>query len=136
MDRDLKLTPKMYSNAASIFLVGYLVFQLPGTLLVRKIGPPLQFGLAMIAWGVVTTVTVTINHYAELMVIRTFVGVSEAFIQGAIFYLSFWYKYSELATRGSILYSTSTLAGALNGLIAFSIEENLDGKNGWEAWRW
>lgn len=136
MDRDLKLTPKMYSNAASIFLVGYLIFQLPGTLLVRKIGPPLQFGLAMIAWGVVTTITVTIHNYSELMAIRTFVGVFEAFIQGAIFYLSFWYKYSELAMRGSILYSTSTLAGALNGLIAFAIEDSLDGKNGWEAWRW
>lgn len=40
MDEDLDLSPKEYSNVASIFYVGYLVFQLPGVLLVRKIGPP------------------------------------------------------------------------------------------------
>lgn len=42
MDEELKLTAQQYSNLASIFLVGYIVLQLPGTLLVRKIGPPLQ----------------------------------------------------------------------------------------------
>jgi hypothetical protein len=39
---ELGLSPGQYSNAASIFQVGYLVFQLPATLLVRKIGPPYQ----------------------------------------------------------------------------------------------
>lgn len=50
--------------------------------------------------------------------------------------LSFWYQYSELATRGAIFYSMSTLAGAFNGLIAYGITKNLDGANGWKAWRW
>jgi len=30
----------------------------------------------------------------------------------------------------------STLAGAFNGLIAYAIAKNLDGANGWRAWRW
>lgn len=30
----------------------------------------------------------------------------------------------------------STLAGAFNGLIAYGITKNLDGANGWQAWRW
>lgn len=47
LDEDLNLTAKDYSNAANMFLIGYIVFQLPGTLLVKKIGPPLQFGGAM-----------------------------------------------------------------------------------------
>ena len=42
LDEDFGLTPDMYSNVASIFLVGYLVFQLPGTLLLREIGPSIQ----------------------------------------------------------------------------------------------
>lgn len=70
------------------------------------------------------------------MVLRTFVGCSEAFVQGAVFYLSFWYTYSELATRGAIFYSTSALAGSFNGLLAYAIQLNLDGTNGWSAWRW
>lgn len=42
LDDDLGLTPDMYSSVASIFIVGYLIFQLPGTLLLRQIGPALQ----------------------------------------------------------------------------------------------
>jgi sugar phosphate permease len=57
-------------------------------------------------------------------------------IQGSVFYLSFWYRYEELALRGCIIYSTSALAGSLNGLIAYDVVRTLDGHNGWSAWRW
>ncbi|KIW92662.1 uncharacterized protein Z519_06509 [Cladophialophora bantiana CBS 173.52] len=136
MDKELHLSSQQYSNIASIFNVGYLVFQLPGTLLVRKIGPPYQFGGAMMAWGMVTACTVAVHSYASLMVIRVFVGVCEAFVQGAVFYLSFWYPYNELATRGAIFFSTAALAGAFNGLIAYGVETDLQGANAWSAWRW
>lgn len=159
MSKELQLTPKQYSNVASIFYVGYICLQLPGTLLVRKIGPPLQvcyppasctphkfcndalirgeqFSVAMMGWGLVTACTVVIHSYAELMITRTFVGVTEAFAQGSVFYLSFWYPYNELATRGSIFFSMATVAGAFNGLIAYAVQKNINGQNGWLAWRW
>ena len=50
--------------------------------------------------------------------------------------LSFWYQYKELATRGSIFYSMTTIGGAFNGLIAYAITKNLNGTGGWLAWRW
>lgn len=50
--------------------------------------------------------------------------------------LSFWYQYSEFATRGAVLASMSTIAGAFNGMIAYAIDNGLDGVNGWRAWRW
>lgn len=90
----------------------------------------------MIVWGVVTVCTIKATNYIHLMIIRTLVGASEAFIQGSILYLSFWYPYNELATRGAILYSGVALAGTFNGLLAYLIETNLDGVNGWNAWQW
>ncbi|KAH8882144.1 putative pantothenate transporter [Thozetella sp. PMI_491] len=136
MEVDLNMTAGMYSNVASIFLVGYLLGQLPGTLLLRKIGPPYQFAGAMVSWGVVTTATAWAKNYSTLMGLRVLVGLAEAFIQGAVFYLSFWYKNTELATRGSFLYSTNALAGAFNGLLAYAVQQNMDDRNGWSAWRW
>ncbi len=50
--------------------------------------------------------------------------------------LSFFYEYRELATRGAIFFSTSTLAGSFGGLISYGIVENLNGAHGWLAWRW
>ena len=48
MSEELRLSPRAYSNAANMFLVGYVLFQLPGTLLIKRIGPSRQFGGAMI----------------------------------------------------------------------------------------
>ena len=41
-----------------------------------------------------------------------------------------------MATRGAIFYSTSALAGSFNGLIAYGIQKNIDGQNGWHSWQW
>ncbi|KAI0602374.1 putative pantothenate transporter [Biscogniauxia sp. FL1348] len=133
---ELKLSPGDYSNAATVFLVAYVVFQLPGTLLVKKLRAPFQFGGAMLTWGFLTMMTVLIQNQAGLLVLRFLIGAAEAFVQGGVFYLSFWYQYDELATRGAIFYSMSTLAGAFNGLIAYAIAGALDGARGWRAWRW
>lgn len=84
MSEELNLSPQDYSNAANMFLVGYIFWQLPGTLLVRKFGPPRQFALAMIAWGTVTALTVKVKTTAQLLALRFLVGTAEAFIQGAV----------------------------------------------------
>ncbi|KIH89331.1 hypothetical protein SPBR_07064 [Sporothrix brasiliensis 5110] len=136
MPEELGLSAQAYSNAATMFLVSYIVFQLPGTLLVRAIGPPWQFFGAMVLWGLFTALSVVIHSAGALLALRFLIGVAEAFVQGAVFYLSFFYQYNELATRSAIFYSTSTVAGAFNGLIAYGIEKNLDGAHGWRAWRW
>ncbi|CZR67490.1 uncharacterized protein PAC_17389 [Phialocephala subalpina] len=136
LDEDLKLTAKDYSDAANMFLIGYIVFQLPGTLLVKKIGPPLQFGGAMLMWGAFTTVSIAMKNRAQLMALRFLIGAAEAFVQGAVFYLSFFYKYGEIATRGAIFFSTSTLASSFSGLISYGVVQDLNGAHGWLAWRW
>lgn len=48
LSEELRLSPQDYSNAATMFLVAYVIAQLPGTLLLKKIGPPRQFAGAMI----------------------------------------------------------------------------------------
>jgi MFS family permease len=77
-----------------------------------------------------------VKNWMTLMVLRLLVGIAEAFIQGAMLYLSFWYTYSELALRGAIFQSVSSVAGALNGLLCYGIAKDLDGVNGWRSWRW
>lgn len=95
----------------------------------------------------------SIQNTSELLVLRFFIGIAETFVQDGVFCefllhflwlaklrgpadLSFWYQYNELATRGAIFYSMSTLAGAFNGLVAYGITKNLNEANGWKAWSW
>ncbi|CAK7207189.1 hypothetical protein SEUCBS139899_009997 [Sporothrix eucalyptigena] len=136
MQLELGLSAQAYSNAATMFLISYIVFQLPGTLFVRLIGPPYQFFAAMVLWGLFTMLSVVIHTTSALLALRFLIGFAEAFVQGAVFYLSFFYTYREIATRGAIFFSMSTIAGAFNGLISYGIAIHLNGKHGWLAWRW
>lgn len=90
----------------------------------------------MVLWGVVTTCIVAARSVGALMALRALTGVAEAFIHGSLVYLSFWYRYNELATRGAWFDATSALAGAFNGILGHAIQTHLDGANGWRAWRW
>lgn len=42
-----------------------------------------------------------------------------------------WYKRNT-----AIMFSTSAVAGAFSGLIAYGIEKNIDGAEGLAAWKW
>jgi MFS family permease len=79
---------------------------------------------------------VAAKNWMQMAVMRLFVGIAEAFTQGATLYLSFWYTNQELATRGAIFQSVSSLAGAFNGLLAYAIAKELGGHKGWASWKW
>lgn len=136
LTEDLHLSNQQYSNVASVFYAGYLAFQLPSTLLIRKITPPVQFFLCAMLWGLFTTCTVAVKSYGSLITLRILVGAAEALLQGGLYFVSIMYKPRELGLRLAIIDSTSSLAGACNGLIALGVEENLSGVNGWAAWQW
>ncbi|KAI9707987.1 MAG: hypothetical protein M1820_004406 [Bogoriella megaspora] len=136
MGDELSLSAADYSNLAIMLLIGYTLFQILGFMLLKLIGPSFQFGAAMVSWGVFTTSLVAAKTLASLMVLRVLTGAAEAFVQGSLIYLTFWYKDNELATRGAFYDAMAAFAGAFNGVLGHAIQVNLDGKNGWRAWRW
>jgi MFS family permease len=83
----------------------------------------------MIARGLLTIGASYSKNYATLVVCRVLIAAAESLIQGAVLYLSFWYRYEELATRASVLSATNALAGAFSGLLAYAIQKDLDGHN-------
>ncbi|TAQ84354.1 hypothetical protein B7494_g7317 [Chlorociboria aeruginascens] len=115
MSRDLHLTSQMLSNCSAMFFVVYIVFQLPGDLFLRVLTPPIQMALALMTWGLFTALLSQAKSYAAIVGLRVCIGVGEAFLQAGPLYLTFWYKRNQLATRASIFFSMSALAGAFNG---------------------
>lgn len=74
--------------------------------------------------------------WAQAAGIRIIIGVGEGFTHSTGLYLSLWYTPKELATRGSIIYSTASLAGAFNGLIAYGIVTSYAHKPPYAPWQW
>ena len=90
----------------------------------------------MIAWGIVTVCTGTVQDYHGLLIARIFLGLAEAGLyRGVAFYLSTWYAPEDLAFRQGLFFSAASIAGAFSGLLAYGIS-HMDGIGGYAGWRW
>nr|QFR37046.1 MFS transporter [Cyberlindnera americana] len=77
---DTGLTDTKYNNANTLFYVGYVVGQIPGTYLMQKlpIGKVL-FGLTSL-WTVITFLSVTMHNYPGVVFVRFFLGMVESVV--------------------------------------------------------
>ncbi|KAL4887641.1 major facilitator superfamily domain-containing protein [Aspergillus karnatakaensis] len=138
IERDLHMSDAQFQTGLSVFYVGYTIFQIPSNMVLNHFGrPSWHIGLSILAWGLVTACTSTVKSFNGLVACRVVLGCVEAPVYpGMIFYLSKWYKQSELSLRLSICLSAGIIASATGSLIAAGISASLDGARGLEAWRW
>ncbi|WWC92441.1 uncharacterized protein L201_007399 [Kwoniella dendrophila CBS 6074] len=137
-EADLNLSDTEFQTLLSILYVGYILFQVPSNMLLNRIGrPSLYLPAAMLVWGMISVLTgITTNFHGALLT-RFFLGIVEAaFLPGALFILSKWYKKDELSLRYTILYCGNLISNAFGSLIAAGVLANMDGKLGHAAWRW
>nr|VWO95270.1 Probable membrane NADH dehydrogenase NdhA [Ganoderma boninense] len=110
-----------WTLALSIFYVGYCLLEMPANVFQRHIGANRFFFLSLTWWGIASLSFVYAKGYGGLLALRVLLGIGEAgYYAGMIYYLSFWYKRSELAMRISLC-MTGTLPGAIGGLLAFGL---------------
>jgi MFS family permease len=88
----------------------------------------------MIFFGSMAMLSAAATGFRSLMITRWFLGMAESgFYPGVIFYLTTFYKRSELAGRLSIFYAASEVAGAFTGLIAYGVFQIKAGPfKGWQ----
>jgi MFS family permease len=79
------MTGTQFNLSISILFVGYLTMQLPSNLLITRMRPSLYLGITMLVWGGVCAATAAVRNFAQLLVVRIFLGVTEApFFPGVI----------------------------------------------------
>lgn len=126
-----------FNLAVSILFVGYLTMQLPSNLLITRLKPSVYLGVVMAVWGAVCMCIAAVQNLAGLLVVRLFLGITEApFFPGAVFLLSSWHTRSELTSRIAWLYSGVALANMFGGLMGAGILGNMEGTLGIAGWRW
>nr|ANC28060.1 major facilitator superfamily [Polyporus umbellatus] len=132
----LKLTSGQYNWALSIFFIGYVIFETPSNIILRRVSPRWYIPALTIIWGMVCALFATVKTAGGLLAIRFFLGIAEAgFLPGIVYWLSCWYPRTVLGRRFGVLYSTVSLTGAFGGLLATAIHA-LDGTHGIAGWQW
>lgn len=113
--------------------------QIPSNMLMssKYVRPSIYMGVCMMAWAIVSAMTALAKDYKGLVLVRFFLGITEApFYPGALYLLSIFYTRKEIATRLSILYSGNIFATSFSGLIAAAIFNTIEGNFGLKGWQW
>src|SRR4051812_38898881 len=100
MQGDLKLSERAFNIGYGIFYIGYLLFEVPSNLLMRRIGARRWIARIMISWGLISMATMFVQDEWSFYAVRVLLGVAEAgFFPGIILYLSYWFPARE---RGQV----------------------------------
>lgn len=92
------------------------------TLLYRVIPPHIYITLCVLSWGLIASLQSVSTSFSTLIVFRALLGVAEAaFGPGVPFYLSFFYKRTELAYRVGLFISAAPLATSCASTLAWVI---------------
>lgn len=101
MNEALGLSNSAFGLVAGFFAIGVLLFGLPSTLLLERLGARRWIGGTLIAWGLFSGATAFARNLHEVLLLRLLLGVAEAgFVPGIILYFSYWFP---SAYRGRVL---------------------------------
>jgi len=135
MTSDLNFSNGVFGFGSGIFFVGYLLFEIPGCLIVERWSARKWFTRIMVSWGLVTMLMAFIRTPMHFYIVRVLLGAAEAgFFPGIIVYLSHWFRAADRAKAGSVFMIAipaanllgSPLAGWLLGVHWFHLQ----------GWRW
>lgn len=121
-EKDLNMHGYDYNLVLTIFYIAYILFEIPCNLACKWIGPGWFLPIATIGFGVMTICMAFIQGMASAYAVRWFLGIFEAgMLPGIAYYLSRFYRRSELTFRLSLYVAMTPLAGAFGGLLASAI---------------
>ncbi|KAF9529668.1 major facilitator superfamily domain-containing protein [Crepidotus variabilis] len=137
MKTDLQLAVgNRFNLANSLFFLPYTLLQLPGNLILRKVGARNWLSFIVLAWGAVELGMGFVHTWRQLVVLRVLLGVLEAsFFPSLLFILSTWYKRHEYQTRLATFYVLAVTTGGFSSILAY-VFSLLNGRGGLAGWRW
>lgn len=135
MTHALSFSNRVFGLGSGMFFLGYLLFEIPGCLIVERWSARKWFARIMVSWGLTTMVMGFIHTSGQFYTVRVILGAAEAgFFPGIIVYLTHWFRAEDRAKAGAFFMTAipvanivgSPVAGWLLGVHWF----------GMQGWRW
>jgi ACS family tartrate transporter-like MFS transporter len=135
MSTELAFSDRVYGLGVGMFYVTYVLFEIPGAIIVERWSARKWIARIMISWGLITMLTGFVRSPGQFYAARFFLGIAESsFFPGMIVYLTHWFRLRERSRAIACLYAAvpaaslvgSPLAGWLLGVHWWSLA----------GWRW
>ncbi|KAF8443061.1 major facilitator superfamily domain-containing protein [Boletus edulis BED1] len=133
---DLGVSPSGYNIALALFFVGYVLFEIPSNLILKRFDPQVWLPSLTLVWGIVSIAQGFVTNQAGLFGIRFLLGMTEAgLFPGVIYVFSVYYLRRERSLRVAVFFGGAALAGAFGGIFAYTISL-MNGIGGRKGWQW
>jgi ACS family tartrate transporter-like MFS transporter len=135
MSADLGFSDRVYGLGVGMFYVSYVLFEIPGALIVERWSASKWIARIMISWGLTTMLTGFVQTAGQFYAARFLLGLAEAsFFPGMIVYLTHWFRLRERSRAIACMYAAVPTAS----LVGSPIAGWLLGVHWWSlaGWRW
>jgi MFS family permease len=134
---DLGFSEAIYGFGASVFFVGYLLFEVPSNLLLLRVGPRRWIARIMVTWGIISAGMMFVRTPTAFYVMRFMLGVAEAgFFPAIVLYLTYWFPASRRSKVTALFLTGIPMSGVIGGPVSGWIMTAFNGSHGFAGWQW
>ncbi|GAB2873825.1 MFS transporter [Paraburkholderia jirisanensis] len=137
LQSDLGFSDTAYGLGASLFVIGYVLFEVPSNMFLFRVGARRWIARIMISWGLATAAMVFVHTEWQFYGLRFVIGAMEAgFAPGVLYYLTLWFPQSFRGRITSLLFLASAFSGLIGAPLSGLVLSNMDGVAGIRGWHW
>ncbi|MBY2988405.1 MFS transporter, partial [Rhizobium leguminosarum] len=132
----LGMSEYAYGLGASLFFIGYFLFEVPSNLFLDKLGARVWFARILVSWGIVTIALAFTQNATMFYILRFLLGVCEAgFFPGVLYLLTLWFPSTYRGRMVGLFMIFSAIANAVGAPLG-GVLLDLDGLYGFAGWEW
>ena len=119
MSADLGFSDRVYGLGVGMFYLTYVLFEIPGAVIVERWSARKWIARIMISWGIVTIVTGFVHTATQFYAARFILGAAESsFFPGMIVYLTHWFCARDRSRAIACLYAANPAAALIGSPLA------------------
>src|ERR1700752_4271516 len=119
MSADLRFSDRVYGLGVGMFYVTYVLFEIPGAVIVERWSARKWIARIMISWGIITILTGFVHTATQFYTARFFLGAAESsFFPGMIVYLTHWFSARDRSRAIACLYAANPAAALIGSPLA------------------
>ncbi len=137
MQHDIGISDATYGFGASLFFIGYMLFDMPSSLLSMRIGTRKTLSRVAVLYGLSSIALLWISGARAFALLRFLLGVFEAgSITGTMAYFSRWLPSSHMARTLALFSCAPSISGIVSGPLCAWVMTHLAGVGGIKGWQW
>ncbi|MFM1794561.1 MAG: hypothetical protein RL642_946 [Bacteroidota bacterium] len=137
MKEEVWFNDEVFALASGIFFIGYFLFEVPGNILMHKIGARIWITRIMLTWGIISGLCALTSSASMFYWIRFFLGVAEAgFFPAIILYLTYWFPKKRRAAMFAMFMVAVNFAGIVGSPLSGFIMESTKEVDHLKPWQW